>query len=384
MATKRQIAPGVIEVYGTDYTGRQVRKRFSRKRYGPDFAVYADQEYQKLFDSTGAKYDLAPAAAHRLKSLRISHIADRYKNEYLLTGRSKASNCAAYVDTLCLKWGEHLFGTFTKTAFADWIHAAFDNPIPRMHRGKPEMFQYSAKTLRHFVEYASHMFEWAAHRDIVPANPLKGILAKQDPNGLHAEFKRRIRGRKTVLTDAEFQNLADSMPDYLRRAVAFARHTGMRRAEICNLRWDQIENEIAFLEAGEDKEGDFKRVVLDETAMQVLNEIEIENLANGTTPATVFLSSTGTPLSPNGLTHGYERYRKHLYNSTGNERYLKSTFHRLRNAYISERLNSGVNIEVLGEQVGHHAVEMTRKYYVVDDETRKRILRSTAKNCEKL
>ena len=83
--------------------------------------------------------------------------------------------------------------------------------------------------LRHLKSAMS----WAAQRGMIPANPAAKIKLNRVPRNTHMRF----------LDDGEIQRLRDAIGDdkQLRRVVDFALWTGLRRNEIINLQWSDID-----------------------------------------------------------------------------------------------------------------------------------------------
>lgn len=53
--------------------------------------------------------------------------------------------------------------------------------------------------------------------------------------------------RDRVLSVEEFQRLLEAAPNYLRPILLLAHDTGMRRGEILNLRWSQVDLQHGFI-----------------------------------------------------------------------------------------------------------------------------------------
>ncbi len=83
--------------------------------------------------------------------------------------------------------------------------------------------------LRHLKSAMS----WAAQRGMIPANPAAKVKLNRVPRNTHMRF----------LDDGEIQRLRDAIGDdkELRRVVDFALWTGLRRNEIINLQWSDID-----------------------------------------------------------------------------------------------------------------------------------------------
>jgi integrase len=80
------------------------------------------------------------------------------------------------------------------------------------------------------------MFTLAVRHKKADKNPVMAVERLQEHN---------VRDR--VLSVEEFQHLLDAAPNYLRPIVLLAHDTGMRRGEILNLRWSQVDVKHGFI-----------------------------------------------------------------------------------------------------------------------------------------
>lgn len=64
---------------------------------------------------------------------------------------------------------------------------------------------------------------------------------------------------------------------YLYPIVVCALQTGMRKSEILNLRWENIDFEYRFIELLETKSGKSRKIPIPETLWKILNDQKIDN-----------------------------------------------------------------------------------------------------------
>jgi len=83
------------------------------------------------------------------------------------------------------------------------------------------------------------MFTLAIHHKKADKNPVMAVERLQEHNV-----------RDHVLSLEEFQRLLDAAPNYLRPILLLAHDTGMRRGEILNLRWSQVDLKHGFIHLG--------------------------------------------------------------------------------------------------------------------------------------
>ncbi|WP_420885102.1 integrase [Arsenophonus nasoniae] len=164
------------------------------------------------------------------------------------------------------------------------------------------------------------------------------------------------------LTREEANRLIDCMPESIKPVVIFALSTGLRRSNIIDLEWSQVDmqRKVAWINPENAKAGKAIGVALNDTACKVLKgqigkhsrwvfvHTKAANRADGTkTPAIRKMrvdDNTGWLL---GLKRaGIDNFR----------------FHDLRHTWASWLIQSGVPLSALQEMGGWESIEMVRRY----------------------
>ncbi len=182
-----------------------------------------------------------------------------------------------------------------------------------------------------------YVHEWKIYRDL-PAMGLK--LFNEDTQ------------RQRFLTEEEEQSLLGACRPDLRRVVLFALHTGMRRGEIMNLRWTDVDaqNGVVTIPAARAKGRHDRFVMLNSVALSILEElprpIDRKKL--------VFGNSKGNVDGNLG-----RRWTKAL-EKAGIEDFR---FHDLRHTFATRLAMTGhVQQRDLQELLGHTSNRMTDRY----------------------
>jgi integrase len=78
----------------------------------------------------------------------------------------------------------------------------------------------------------------------------------------HFPMLKEPAARKGFFEHSKYLALYDALPDYLRPVLAIGYHTGMRRAEILGLRWEQVDflDGVIHLNAGETKNDEARAI----------------------------------------------------------------------------------------------------------------------------
>ncbi|HEK2033471.1 tyrosine-type recombinase/integrase [Proteus mirabilis] len=160
----------------------------------------------------------------------------------------------------------------------------------------------------------------------------------------------------------EAKRLIQECPEPLKSVVTFALATGLRRSNIINLEWSQIDmqRKVAWINPEDSKSGQAIGVALNDTACQVLKE-QIGNHHKW-----VFVHTEPKKRPDGTLTPSVRKMR--VDSNTAWRAALKRAgienfrFHDLRHTWASWLIQSGVPLSVLQEMGGWESVDMVRRY----------------------
>jgi integrase len=170
--------------------------------------------------------------------------------------------------------------------------------------------------------------------------------------------------------------------------------TGMRRGELCGLRWADVDLDAAMVHIGQGgtrvqvgwdvvqggpkSEAGQRNVPLDGLAVANLRAWRMrqkkERLAWGgdwTDTGLVFTAEDGTPPHPSAVTGTFERlaFAAHL---------PPVRLHDVRHAWISYALGAGVDARIVSENAGHSGTKLTRDYAAVMEDVSRRASETVA------
>lgn len=245
--------------------------------------------------------------------------------------------------------------------------------LPFLHTTPPGMYlsEVSGKQLRPFIyqrgrKPATHatrhrilklFFNYAVQQGWMEASPLRLVKAPSLPGTAPHYF-----------TQEQFTRLIEAMEsggtNWLARMSRFAVATGLRRGELCALRWENVEVEGAFpsLILRNDarfrtKSGADHRLPLIPGAVEVLREIGPRG------DGVIFLSATGGPVNEDYLTKRFKHYVK----EAGLPAHLH--LHSLRHTCASWIVQSGASLFVASKVLGHSSMKPTEIYAHLTNET---------------
>jgi len=177
--------------------------------------------------------------------------------------------------------------------------------------------------------YFNKAIEWG----YLDVNPMKGVKLLKEPPG-------RLR----FLNKEEIVKLLESMPVQTRTIIIFAMNTGMRKSEILNLKWSDVNLNNRTITLDKTKTNE-RRII-------PINDIVYKEL-------TAFNNH-----DKEGLVFANQKVNLRRYFTEGLRKAgIKDfCFHDLRHTFASHLAMSGVNINVIQQLLGHKSIKMTLRY----------------------
>jgi len=201
-------------------------------------------------------------------------------------------------------------------------------------------------TLDREVELLKRVLGYGVRAGLLEEHPLRGVQLLRKPNV-----------RRTVVDEDAFERLFAAAEEALQPILLVAFDTGMRKAEILKLRWDQVDLGTGEIRLGPEdtKTQEGRLIVLTERVRQALRA-----LPRGLARAHVFVNP------------GSGRRRIDVRKSF--RRALKASglqglwFHDLRRSFVTRARKRRVPESVVMRMSGHRTRAVFDRYNVVDDE----------------
>ncbi|AKJ41751.1 integrase [Pragia fontium] len=173
----------------------------------------------------------------------------------------------------------------------------------------------------------------------------------------------QVRNKRFRWLEAhEAKRLIDECPEPLKSIVKFALATGLRRSNILNLEWQQVDmiRKVAWINPEDSKSGKAIGVALNDTACKVLRD------QLGKHDTCVFVHTEPANRSDGTKTPSVRKMRvdsNSAWNSALKRAGIENfRFHDLRHTWASWLIQSGVPLSVLQEMGGWESIEMVRRY----------------------
>jgi len=199
-------------------------------------------------------------------------------------------------------------------------------------------------TVNTYLRVLKRMFNIAMTWGYAQSNPVRKVR-------MYSEAEAR---RDRVLNHEEELRLLDSSKKKLRQIIIFALNTGMRRGEILNLKWEDIDFEERTILIKKSKSGKPRKVPINSRLFEELIKWKEENKNSHF----LFTSSrTGKP---------FKTIRKSWESACKKAKIQKLRFHDLRRTFGSRLALAGVDLNRIKELLGHASIKTTEIYLHAD------------------
>jgi integrase len=182
------------------------------------------------------------------------------------------------------------------------------------------------------------MFRKAIDWDYLKSNPLQCVRRFKEPPG-------RVR----YLTNDEIEKLLKCCAKHLKPIVMVALNTGMRKGEILNLKWSDIDMVNRMIKIAVSKNNELRYVPINDTLYSLLIDLQNGKKKDGK----VFVWKNGKPIL---------RINNGFYNAMKRASIKDFRFHDLRHTFASHLAMNGVDIRVIQQLLGHKTISMTMRY----------------------
>jgi len=171
----------------------------------------------------------------------------------------------------------------------------------------------------------------------------------QNPGTKVKLFSEKDNLKERILTDEEEARLLEKCLDTLKLIIITALHTGMRRNEILNLKWEDIDLKERQIKATKTKSGKNRIVPIDDVLFEVLEKLRVNNRSEY-----VFENpETG---------QAFKSIRKGFSRACQRAEIKDLRFHDLRHTFASRLIRGGADIISIQKLLGHFSVTVTQRY----------------------
>ncbi len=192
-------------------------------------------------------------------------------------------------------------------------------------------------TINRDLECLRHILFWAVDEGLLSINPLRGM-----------RMERERKRKRPILSLAEEELLLSASAPHLQRIIICALNSGMRRGEILNQRWEDVDfnRELLFVTRSKTPEGEAREIPLTSRLLHLLEESRQET--------GLIFTFKDRPL------HRIKSAWKAALRRAG---IRASRFHDLRHTFNTRLMEAGVMQEVRKALMGHSSGEDVHSTY---------------------
>jgi len=204
--------------------------------------------------------------------------------------------------------------------------------------------EYSKATCNRYLSILKASMTKAYDWNMVTEETLKSI---RKAKALKGENKR-LR----YLTEHEIVSLLQNCDPHLYPIVFTALNTGMRKSEILNLKWDNIDLKHGLILLDKTKNSERREIPINEPLKQLFKQLFTNRRLD---KDYVFVNpKTGKP---------YTKDLKRSFHSACKKAGIRDfRFHDLRHTFASQLVMNGVDLKTVQELLGHKDIKMTLRY----------------------
>ena len=319
----------IKEIYYIDFyhDGRRVRKAIGENKKDAENAL------------TATKADILRREFKFKREIRKGF--EDFAKEYL--EYAKVNKRSWTRDEIVLKHLEsHLKG---KTLSRIGVKDIDDYKQKRLKEVKPA-------TINRELAILKHMFSLAIKWKYVDENPVKQVEFFQEP-------QLAIR----TLNKDDAKKLIEAASDHLRPIIIVALNTGMRRGELLNLKWKDIDFDNHFIYIKKTKTGMIRKIPMSPMVEKTLEGIERRC-------DYIFQS----PRTKEGLKH----IRTGWYNTCDRAGIKDFRFHDLRHTAATWMVAAGIDLVTVKEILGHVNIKTTMRYAHPTPENKRKAVNALA------
>jgi integrase len=291
------------------YQGTRIQESFKT-----DNRKLAEKLYAKVLTDIveGRYFDTA-----RIKTIRFEDMTNKYLKEHA------HSRDQLTVKTLLKFFSGYTIAQITTKAVAEYRNR-------RLESVKPATVYQELALLRRMFNVAIKEWEWCRDNPVSRLSFSVGNRNARD-RWLTVEEEKRVLEKATN-------------PVWLRELLMVALHTGMRRGEILDLRWQNVDLLKRLIRIVKSKNGEKRSIPMSNTLFNLFKGMNVRDISGR-----VF------PVSKSSVRHAFDK-------AVEKAKIEDFRFHDLRHTFATRLVQNGVDLYKVKELLGHKTITMTMRY----------------------
>ena len=330
-------------IYYYDPNGKRVRMCIQGAQTFEEAALAREREIQRSFD-------IAYGVKRKKTKIKFQDFAEMYIEDYAKPNKKSWESDWYYLKGM-------------KSYFKDFYLIEMTSQNIEKYKKMRLTEGVEKSTINRCMAILSKMFNLAREWGYLPEE------WKMHFNFYSEKGNARIR----TLSREEEQKLLDASCEHLRSMIIIALNTGMRRGEILNLQWDQIDFKTKKIQVDKTKSGNPKTVPINSSLLSEL--VRLKNMKNQS--EYVFLN----PETKKPFTTIKTAFRAACRRADIQD----FKFHDLRGTVATRLDEIGISPKVISKILGHSSVRITSRHYIRPGEDQEfdaveQLTESSAKN----
>lgn len=253
----------------------------------------------------------------KAKKTKFEEMTDKYLKEY------EHSRDRRTVKTLMTFFSGYLVSQIKTNVIAEYRNL-------RLKSVKPATVYQELALLRRMFNVAIREWEW------IKDNPVSRLS--------FSVGNRNARDRWLTIDEEKLLLEKATNPIWLRSLLMVALHTGMRRGEILDLRWQNVDLLKRLIRVVKSKNGEKRSIPMSNTLCTLFKSMNIRDISGK-----VF------PISGSSLRQAFDKV-------VGKAKLEDFRFHDLRHTFATRLVQNGVDLYKVKELLGHKTITMTMRY----------------------
>ena len=253
----------------------------------------------------------------KAKRITFSEMADKYMQKYQ---KLRDHNT---LKRLLPVFGNNTLAEITTEMISDYRDG-------RLETVKPATVYQELALMRRMYNVARREWKW------INENPVADLS--------FSVGNKNARERWLTVTEESLLLEKATNPKWLRTFLLFALHTGMRKGEILNFKWQDVDFSRKTLTVVKSKNGEKRTIPMSNTLSNVLGTIKVRDISGR-----IF------PISDRSLRVAFKK-------TIGNADIKDFRIHDLRHTFATRLVQNGVDLYKVKELLGHKTISMTMRY----------------------
>ncbi|MEN2985988.1 MAG: site-specific integrase [Thermodesulfovibrionaceae bacterium] len=220
---------------------------------------------------------------------------------------------------------------------------------------------YSVATCNRYLSILKASFTKAEEWGLITEQQLKAIRKVKPLKGEVSRLR--------FLADEEIQRLLSHCDKHLYPIVFTALNTGMRKGEILNLKWDNVDLRTGFIYLDKTKNGYRREIPMNESLKALFRQLHSQRRLD--TDYVFVNPQTGKR---------YTEFKRSFATALRKAQIRDFRFHDLRHTFASQLVMHGVDLKTVQELLGHRTLAMTLRYAHLSQAHKKEAVRLLDKN----